>query len=86
MISYGFFHWFSFGFDMLPVDFDRRPSPDLWLSYDSPWFCYVFAMFPVDFNRRPSPDLRFILWFPVVLYGFLWFCFVSDNWFSYAFL
>ena len=39
------FHCFSYVFDMLLVDFNRRHSPDLRLSYDSPfvflWFSYV---------------------------------------------
>ena len=53
--------WFSIGFAMFLVNFNRRPSPDLLLSYDFPWFCMVFRRFAlllVDLNRRPSPDPR----------------------------
>ena len=32
----------SYGFAMLPVDFNRRPSPDLQLSYDFIFNCIVF--------------------------------------------
>ena len=67
------FLWFPYDFAMFPVHFHRRPSPDLWLSYDFlwflHWFSYGFDMFPVDFNRRPSPDLQ-------SSYDFLWFCMV----------
>ena len=58
---------------MLPVDFNRRPSPDLRLSYDFLWICMVsfgFAMFPVEFDRRPSPDLRLSYDFLSFSYGF----------------
>ena len=51
MVSYSFLMAFllcSYGFAMFPVDFSRRASPDLrlsydflWFSYDFPWFCYV---------------------------------------------
>ena len=44
MISYGFpmvFLWFCY----VPVEFNRRPSPDLRLSYGFLWFCMVFQWF-----------------------------------------
>ena len=43
------------------VDFNRRASPELRLSYEFLWFCWFsngFDIFLVDFNRRPSTDLR----------------------------
>ena len=56
------FHRFFYGFAMFPVDFNRRPSPDLrfivYFLMVSLWFSYGVAMFSVDFNRRPSHDLR----------------------------
>ena len=67
---------------MFPDDFNRRPSPDLRLSYvfllSSIGFVIFVFLFLIDFNRRPSPDLEFFLWFsfgfPTV---FLRFCYVS---------
>ena len=44
MISCGFV-WFSYGFGMFPVDFNRRASPDLRLSYDLRWLCIVSLLF-----------------------------------------
>ena len=76
------FQWFPYDFAMIPVDLNRRPSPDPGLSYVFLWFCmfsfYGFAMFPVDFNRRPSPDpwLSFVsLWFSSGFPMFLLLCF-----------
>ena len=44
MISYGLV-LFSYGFAMFPVDVNRRPSPELRLSYDFFWFSMVFLWF-----------------------------------------
>ena len=82
MIPSGFV-CFSYGFVMFLVDFNRRPSPDLWLSYDFLLFFYGlpigFAMFSIDFHLRPSPDLRLsydFLWFCML---FVWFCNILDR-------
>ena len=72
------FHWFSFVFDMFPVDFNRRPLPDLRLSYDFLPFSYGFPMLCYVSNWFESSALArssVILWFPMV-----------SHWFSYVFV
>ena len=48
-ISYGFV-WISYSFDMLRVDLNRRPSPNLRLSYVRLWFSFGFPMFLICFQ------------------------------------
>ena len=44
IISYGLV-WFSYGLVFWGADFNRRPSPDLLLSYDFLWCCTVVLWF-----------------------------------------
>ena len=63
MICYGFV-LFSYGFAMFPVDLNRRPSPDLRLSYGFLWFCMVFLWFCIVSDNWFS-----YLRVPIVLHG-----------------
>ena len=74
LVSYGFRMVFIFLFRMFPVDFNRRPSPDLQLSYDFLRFCMVFSWFYYAAGCFLSSALTrssVISCFPIDLYVFL---------------
>ena len=67
IFSYLMISKFLFVWIMFLIDLNRRPSPDVQISYDFPWFCYVFGWFEPSALARSSV----ILWCPMVLYSFL---------------
>ena len=74
------FHWLAFVFDMFPVDFNRRTSPDLRLCYDFIWFSIGFPLVLLCFRLilivGPRPIFVYLLIsdrFPLVFLCFAMF-------------
>ena len=72
MISYGF-PMLSYGFAMLAVDFNRRSSPDLRLSYVFLWFSIGFLMGLLYFWLILIVGPRSIFGYLMISYGFVLF-------------
>ena len=81
------FHLFSYGFPLFLLDFNRRPSPDLRLSYDCLWFCIVFLMVLLCFRLilivGPRPIFCYLMisqGFALFPYGFAMFPIDFNRW------